>query len=95
VTREAGGAGGAGAAGDFGAGGDAAGGGGTAPVSGRARNVMRTVSFFRGTVEVFVLGFSGGFGGSGLSSLMVFKLLSRENSWFQRPIFDGAGAKCQ
>jgi len=40
------------------------------PAPGLARSVMRTVSFFKGTVEVFAVGF-GGLGGCGASSLIV------------------------
>lgn len=41
------------------------------PAPGRARRVMRTVSFFSGTAEVFAWGVGGGVGRFGFSSLMV------------------------
>ena len=41
------------------------------PIPGRARRVMRTVSFFSGTAEVFTCGVGGALGWMGLSSLMV------------------------
>ena len=47
-----------------------AGGAPGAPVPGFARKVMRTVSFFKGTVEVLAVGFAGGLGGWFSSSLM-------------------------
>lgn len=40
------------------------------PAPGRARSVMRTVSFFSGTAEVFATGTGGGVGCVLLSSLM-------------------------
>jgi len=54
--------------------------GATGPVSsGRARNVMRTVSFFSGTVDVFVEGF-GGSGGVLSESAMVIETFKKSGS---------------
>ena len=48
------------------------------PAPGRARSVMRTVSFFSGTAEVLADGTGGGVGGVLFSSLMVKKIDPRE-----------------
>jgi hypothetical protein len=59
------------------------------PAPGRARRVMRTVSFFSGTAEVFAAGTGGGVGWVLFSSLMMKNLsFAQKLAKFQNHLTD-------